>query len=99
MAATGHREHGPTDGAFSLAARCQVLPSTEDRVLERRSGGFEELLANRVLRTRALLGREGVHLTLLNTPTILPSSVTSWLRIGFIDLFSGCSRMWSFSRK
>ena len=37
--------------------------------------------------------------TFLKTPTTLPSTRASVVMIGSISSFSGCSRMWSFSRK
>src|SRR3954447_6067929 len=36
--------------------------------------------------------------TFRKTPTTLPSTLASVVRIGSISSFSGCSRMWSFSR-
>jgi hypothetical protein len=44
-------------------------------------------------------GSEGAHETLLQTPTTFPSTDASRVRMGSMAAFSGCSRMWSDSRK
>ena len=43
--------------------------------------------------------RDRAHDTLLQTPTTFPSTATSRVRIGSMVAFSGCSLMWSDSRK
>src|SRR3954470_3413032 len=47
----------------------------------------------------AAAGRDRAHETLLQTPTTFPSTDASRVRIGSMAEFSGCSRMWSGSRK
>src|SRR3954463_694506 len=43
--------------------------------------------------------RNRAHDTLLHTPTTFPSTATSRVRMGSMVGFSGCSLMWSDSRK
>jgi hypothetical protein len=49
--------------------------------------------------TAATASRDPSHDTLLQTPTTFPSTATSRVRIGSMVEFSGCSLMWSDSRK
>ena len=62
----------------------QGLPGAEDRVFKRHLGRLEQASLR--------FNSENGHETLLKTPTTRPNTLTSRVRIGFMLLFSGCSR-------
>jgi hypothetical protein len=74
-----------THRALRSAVSRQGLPGAEDQLFERHLGRLEQ--------TGLLLDRESGHETLLKTPTTRPSRRTSRVRIGFMLLFSGWSRI------
>ena len=73
-----------THRALRPAVSHQGLPGAEDLILERHLGRLEQ--------AGLLFDRENGQETLLKTPTTRPSRRTSRVRIGFMLLFSGCSR-------
>ena len=73
-----------THRALGPAASHQGLPGAEDVILERPIGRLEQASLR--------FNSENGHETLLKTPTTRPSTRTSRVRIGFMLLFSGCSR-------
>src|SRR5262245_56761609 len=101
--AAGGFELSRADGAFGPASEREVLPSAEDSILERRPRRLEEAGCRMLLRPcgngHGSVSEGRAHETLLKTPTTRPSTAASRVVIGFMLLFSGCSRIWSFSRK
>src|SRR5215212_9383284 len=80
------------DEAARAAAQREVLDRRDDALVQRgvvAARGGEQALGE--CRRR--------HVTLRSTPTTRPSTRTSFERIGSRASFSGCSRMWSDSRK
>ena len=73
-----------THRAVRPAMSRQGLPGAEDRVFKRHLGRLEQASFR--------FDRKDGHETLLKTPTTRPSRCTSRVRIGFMLLFSGCSR-------
>ena len=88
-------EPGGADRALGPAVSLQGLPHVEDRVLERHLGRLEQpVLRAPLMRSRdPFLYGDGGHAMLLKTPTTRPRMVASLVRIGFMLLFSGCSRI------
>jgi len=71
--------------ALRPALSHQGLPGAEDLILERHLGRLEH--------GGLLLDGKDRHETLLKTPMTRPKRRTSRMRIGFMLLFSGCSRI------
>src|SRR3954451_13119354 len=83
FATRGH-QLSVTHRALRPALSRQGLPGAEDRFFKRHLG--------RLMQAGLLFDRKDGHETLLKTPTTRPSRRTSRVRIGFMLLFSGCSR-------
>ena len=79
------------DGACRASVDNEVLPSAEDRILERRPRWLEQAMPwvpYLQSRFRGLGGQRG-HEMLLKTPTTRPRMVASRVLIAFMLLFSG----------
>ena len=78
------RQLSMTHRALRPAASHQGLPGAEDRFFKRHLGRLEQ--------SGLFFDRKDGHETLLNIPTTRPRMRASRVRIGFMLLFSGCSR-------
>src|SRR3954452_20643447 len=109
--AAAHRAVGHPGGAQALPYAVEPLLEREPAAVGAVDGPLAakplvevEAFAPRTLGDErelpaAATGHDRAHETLLQTPTTFPSTDASRVRIGSIVEFSGCSRMWSDSRK